>query len=156
MEEPLGFEKRDTGKLEARRIAAMKRLADGESTSQIARSLGVCIQSVQRWARSYRLHGNDGLRSLPKSGPRPKLAPEKLARLPELLSRGPLAFGFETPVWTSERVSLLIWNRFRVRYSHDHAHRLIQGLGWKWHEHTWVPPKPESRREGKQKSPRLD
>jgi transposase len=52
-----------------------------------------------------------------------------------------MAHGFDTPVWTSERIALLIWRRFRVRYSRDHAHRLLQQLGWRWHEHTWLPPK---------------
>ena len=110
----LGYERRDAEKLEARRIEAMARLQRGESTSTIARSLGVRIQSVQRWARCYRLDGTDGLRRLPKSGPRPKLGREKLARLPALLTQGPLAHGFDTPVWTSERIAVLIWRRFRV------------------------------------------
>src|SRR6202163_125353 len=105
MSRHLGYARRDSAKLEARRIAAMTRLQRGESTSTIARSLGVSIQSVQRWARTYRLHGKEGLRHLPKSGPRPKLAGEKLIRLSSLLARGPLAYGFETPVWTSERVA---------------------------------------------------
>jgi transposase len=119
----------------------MARLRRGESTSIVARSLGVCIQSVQRWARIHRLHGEDGLRRLPKSGPHPKLAREKLARLPGLLARGPIAYGFATPIWTSERIADLIWSRFRVRYSHDHVKRLLPSLGWRWHEHTWVPAK---------------
>jgi transposase len=135
----LGYKRRDAKKLEARRYAAMARLKRGESTSAIARSLGVSIQSVQRWARCYRLHGEEGLRHLPKSGPRPKLAREKLARLPALLAQGPLTFGFDTPVWTSERIASLIWSRFRVRYSRDHVHRLLPGLGWRWHQHTWLP-----------------
>ena len=137
----LGYEQRDAEKLEARRIAAVARLQRGESTSKVARSLGVRIQSVQRWARCYRLRGENGLRRLPKSGPHPKLAREKLARLPDLLAQGPAAHGFETPVWTSERIAILIWRRFRVRYSRDHTHRLIQRLGWRWHEHTWLPPR---------------
>jgi transposase len=140
----LGYERRDTAKLEARRIAAMARLRRGESTSTVARSLGVSIQSVQRWARAYRLHGNDALRRLPKSGPYPKLAREKLARLPGLLARGPLAHGFETPVWTSERIALVVWRCFRVRYSCDHVKRLLPSLGWRWHEHTWLPSKPKN------------
>src|ERR1039458_3452304 len=130
----LGFDRRDAQKLEARRIAAMARLRRGESTSTVARSLGVCIQSVQRWARTCRLQGKEGLRRLPKCGPHPKLAREKLARLPDLLAQGPLSHGFETPVWTSERIADLIWNRFRVRYSPDHVKRLPPGLGWKWQE----------------------
>src|ERR1700726_790296 len=141
----LGYERRDVDKLEARRFAAMARLQRGESTSAIARSLGVSIQSVQRWARCYRLHGEEGLRHLPKSGPRPKLAREKLARLPGMLAQGPLAFGFDTPVWTSERVASLIWRRFRVRYSSDHMKRLLPRLGWKWHERAWVSTKAKQR-----------
>jgi transposase len=117
MPRPLGYKLRDVKKLEARRVRAVARLKRGESTSAVARSLGVGIQSVQRWARCYRLHGKEGLRRLPKSGPRPKLAREKLARLPGLLTKGPFAFGFDTPVWTSERIASLIWSRFRVRYS---------------------------------------
>jgi transposase len=140
----LGYKRRDVAKLETRRIAAMVRLRRGESTSTIARSLGVSIQSVQRWARTYRLHGNDGLRRLPKSGPHPKLASEKLAQLPALLARGPVAYGFDTPVWTSERVAGVIWSRFRVRYSPDHVKYVLRSLGWRWHEHTWLPASPKN------------
>jgi transposase len=140
----LGYKRRDAEKLEARRIAAMARLQRGESTSIVACSLGVSIQSVQRWARCYRLHGNEGLRRLPKSGPRPKLARDKLARLPSLLALGPSVHGFDTPVWTSERIASLIWSRFRVRYSVDHVKRLLPSIGWRWHEHTWLPSKPKN------------
>ena len=139
----LGYERRDAEKLEARRFAAVARLRRGESTSTVARSLGVRIQSVQRWARCYRLQGEDGLRRLLKSGPHPKLAREKLARLAGLLARGPVAHGFDTPVWTSERIAALIWSRFRVRYSLDHVRRLLPSLGWRWHEHTWWPQERE-------------
>lgn len=133
--------RRDAKKLEARRFAAIARIQQGESTSQIARSLGVCIQSVQHWARSYRLSGDEGLRRRPKTGgPRPKLARDKLEGLPSLLAQGPSAHGFDTPVWTTERIAGLIWRRFRVRYSRDYVkHRLMPRLGWRWHKHTWLP-----------------
>lgn len=141
MPRPLGYKRRDARKLEERRFAAVTRLRNGESTAVVARSLGVSIQSVQRWARCHRLHGDGGLRQRPKTGgPRPKLSGEKLARLRELLEQGPSAHGFDTPVWTTERVGVLIWRRFRVRYSRDHVkHHLLPRLGWKWHKHTWLP-----------------
>jgi len=144
MQRHLGYKRRDAAKLEARRITAMARVRRGESTSKVARSLGVSIQSVQRWARSYRLHGEEGLLLLPKSGPHPKLAREKLAQLPALLARGPIAYGFKTPVWTSERIASMIWTRFRVRYSSDYVKRLLPAIGWRWHEHTWLPSKPKN------------
>ena len=138
MPRPLGYKRRDAKKLETRRVAAMARLQRGESTSAVARSLGMSIQSVQRWALWHRLRGEEGLRRRPKPGGRPKLPPEKLVRLPGLLAQGPVAHGFDTPVWTSERIAGLIWRRFRVRYSRDHVHRLLPSLGWRWHKHTWV------------------
>ena len=136
----LGYKRRDAKKLEKRRFAAVARLRQGESTAAVARFFGVGIQSVQRWARSYRSQGDDGLRRQPKTGGRPKLANEKLARLRNLLEKGPAAHGFDTPVWTSDRIATLIWRRFRVRYSRDHIHhRLMPLLKWKWHKHTWLP-----------------
>ncbi len=139
MPRPLGYKRRDAKKLEARRFAAMARLQRGESTLAVARSLGVSMQSVQRCALWHRLREKEGLRRRPKTGGRPKLPREKLARLPSLLAQGPVAHGFDTPVWTSERIAGLIWRRFRLRYSRDHVHRLLPRLGWRWHKHTWVP-----------------
>lgn len=143
MPSPLGYKRRDAKKLEARRFAAVDRLQHGESSAAVARSLGVSPQSVQRWARLHRTAGDVGLRLRPKTrGPRPKLSPEKLARLRELLEQGPFAHGFDTPVWTTERTTHLIWRRFRVRYSRDHVkHTLLPRLDWKWHKHTWQPAK---------------
>jgi putative transposase len=137
----LGYKHRDQKKLEARRLAAVARLQKGESTAAVARSLGVSIQSVQRWARWHRAGGDERLRCRPKTGgPRPKLPREKLKELRDLLEKGPIADGFDTPVWTTERVTLLIRRRFGVRYSRDHVkHTLLPRLDWKWHKHTWLP-----------------
>lgn len=144
MPRPLGYKRRDAKKLEERRFSAVARLKRGESTVSVARSLGVCKQSVQRWAAWHRLHGEEGLRSRPKTGgPHPKLPQDKLAELPSLLAQGPSAHGFDTPVWTTERIVGLIWRRFRVRYSRDYVkHRLMPRLGWRWHKHTWLPAEP--------------
>ncbi len=150
MPHPLGYKRRDAKKLEARRFAAVARLQRGESIAGVARSLGVCKQSVQRWAAWHRLRGEDGLRSQPKTGgPRPKLPPDKLGRLPSLLEQGPSAHGYDTPVWTTERIAHLIWRRFRVRYSRDYVkHRLMPRLGWRWHKHTWQPVRARKRADG--------
>lgn len=141
MPRPLGYKRRDAKKLEERRFHAVARVRRGEPTSAVARSLGVSIQSVQRWARCHRHDGDAGLRRKPKAGgPRPKLTPGKLQRLRALLEQGPVAHGFDTPVWTTERIANLIWRRFRVRYSRDHLKlNLLPRIQWKWHKHTWLP-----------------
>ena len=68
MPRPLGYKRRDAKKLEARRFAAVARLQRGESIAEVARSLGVCKQSVQRWAAWYRLRGEKGCARRPKTG----------------------------------------------------------------------------------------
>src|SRR5207245_9635896 len=130
---PMAVRRHVPKKLEVCPLAAMARLRRGESTSAVARSLGLSMQPVQRWALWHRLRGKERRRRRPKTGGRPKLPREKLARLPSLLAQGPEAHGFDTPVWTSERIAGLIWRRFRVRYSRDHVHRLLPGLGWSGH-----------------------
>jgi transposase len=56
------------------------------------------------------------------------------------MARRAAVHGFDTPVWTTERIAGLIWRRFRVRYSRDYVkHRLMPRLGWRWHKHTWLP-----------------
>ena len=144
----LGYKRRDARKLEERRFDAIARLRRGESAAAVARSLGVSMQSVQRWARWHRSGGDEGLRRRPKTGgPKPKLSQDKLARLGELLEQGPAAHGFDTPVWTIERIARLIWRRFRVRYSRDHLkNRLLPHLNWRWHKHTWVPARLDRAR----------
>ena len=59
-------------------------------------------------------------------GPHRKLSNEKLIQLSDLLALGPLAYGYDTPVWTSERIAALIWSRFRVRYSVGYVKRLLR------------------------------
>lgn len=137
----LGYKRRDARKLETRRFTAIARLHRGETPATVARSFGVSVQSVQRWARWHRAGGNDRLRRRPKiRGPQPKLPREKLKELRVLLERGPVANGFDTPVWTTERVALLIRRHFGVTYSRDHLkHTLLPRLEWKWHKHTWLP-----------------
>jgi transposase len=48
------------------------------------------------------------------------------------LARGAEAYGFPSPVWTTQRVADLLWQRFRVRYDRDHVCRLLHRFGWSW------------------------
>ena len=147
MPRPLGYKRRDAKKLEARRIAAMGRVQRGESTSAVARSSWVCASSrFNDGPEPTAYTGKKGFATSRSPGQH-RLSPEKLARLPDLLARGPIAHGFETPVWTSERVALLIWRHFlffQVRYSFDYVKHLLLRIGWRWHEHTWLPSKSKN------------
>jgi transposase len=123
---------RDEHRMEARRLAAVPRLQRGEPLALIARSLGVSRQAVRKWAQQYRRGGAVGLQRRQRAGRPPKLARAQLAQLPRLLMRGAEAYGFPTPLRTTQRVADLLWQRFRVRYDRDHVCCLLHRFGWSW------------------------
>lgn len=118
--------------MEARRLAALPRLQRGDSLSSIARQLGVSRQAVFVWAQQWRRGGKAGLHRRPRPGHPTKLARARLEQLPRLLAQGAEAYGFSSPIWTTQRVADLIWRRFRVRYDRDHVCRLLHRFGWSW------------------------
>jgi transposase len=66
------------------------------------------------------------------------LAPDQLARLPDLLHRGPEAYGFRGQVWTRPRVAEVIRVEFGMFYHPTHVGRLLKAL-------RWSPQKPMRR-----------
>ena len=51
-------------------------------------------------------------------------------RLEELLKQGPEQLGYETSLWTSERVAHLIESEFGIRYHPGHVWKILVRLGW--------------------------
>lgn len=123
---------RDASALEARRLAALPLFQRRDSLSSIARQLGVSRQAVFSWAQRWRRRGQTGLHRRPRPGRPTKLAGARLAQLPRLLAQGAEAYGFSSPIWTTQRVADLIWRRFGVRYDRDHVCRLLHRFGWTW------------------------
>jgi transposase len=123
---------RDFVALEARRRQAIQWIREGRPKAEAARRSGVSWQAVWTWWRAYRRAGSRGLARRKHPGPPPKLSRRKLAQLPHLLAQGAEAYGFSSPLWTTQRVADLIWRRFRVRYDRDHVCRLLHRFGWSW------------------------
>ena len=111
-----------------RRALALKRR--GWAQAAIAEALGVTPGAVSQWLAAARRGGPQALRARPATGRPPKLAPERLSRLPDLLWEGPEDHGFRGEVWTCARVAKVIEREFGVRYHKDHVGRLLKGVGW--------------------------
>jgi transposase len=63
----------------------------GWAQRQMAEALGVSEGAVSQWMTRARDAGPEALRRRPPPGAPRRLSPDQLARLPELLQRGPLA-----------------------------------------------------------------
>jgi transposase len=102
--------------LEARRLEAAELFAQGRSQAEVARELGVSRQSAHVWHAAWQQGGVDALRSRGPTGPDPKLSATQLARVEEALLAGAMANGFDTDLWTLERVAVVITQLTGVRY----------------------------------------
>jgi transposase len=122
---------------EARRLQAWHLTQQGWSQHQIAAALGVSEGAVSQWMKRARAFGATALRHRPYLGAAPRLSPDQLARLPELLHRGAEAYGFRGQVWTRSRIAALIHLAFGIWYNTRHVGRLCLMI-------HWSPPKNPS------------
>jgi transposase len=122
--------KRDFDALERRRFQALRLFAKRLNNSEIGRRLKVSNQTVSRWRRERRQGGDNALRQAGRAGRLPRLSESDKARLVELLKQGPEQLGYETPLWTCERVAHLIATNFGVDYHPGHVWRILRQLHW--------------------------
>ena len=131
MGNPLGV-KRDFSALERRRLRAAVLLEKGIHEAEVARRVGVHRQSVNRWKQALEKLGRTGLKKAGRAGRKPLVSAAKLRTIEADLERGPQALGYETGLWTTQRVAELIEERFGVRYTAEHVGSLLRRLGWSY------------------------
>ena len=130
--------KRDFAALERRRLEALKLLKQGFNQSEVARRVKVCSQTVSRWARAISAGGEKTLSAAGRAGRKPLLDDRQRERLIGRLLEGPERLGYETPLWTCNRVAHLIQEEFGIRYHSGHVWKLLRQL-------KWSPQRPAGR-----------
>lgn len=116
--------------LERRRQRAVKMLQQGSTITEVARRVGSSHSSVILWRDMVRGRGMEALKAKPASGRPPKLSHRQLEKLPALLLKGALAWGYSTDLWTTTRIAEVIERKFHVKFHRAHVGRLLAGLNW--------------------------
>jgi transposase len=157
--------RRDFAALEQRRFEGLKLLRQGFNQSEVARRVKVCSQTVSRWTQMVTHEGEKALRAAGRAGRKRLLDEKQRQRLVARLLEGPEKLGYETPLWTCERVAHLIEQEFGVRYHAGHVWKLLRQLNWspqrpagralerneeaigEWKRKTWpaIKKKPKKR-----------
>jgi transposase len=149
--------------LEKRRWRAIDLLKSGLSITAVARHVRSSHSSVILWRDTLRRRGRSGLKAKPIPGRPTKLGSKQIRKLPALLLRGALTWGYSTDLWTTSRIAAVIEREFRVRFHRAHVGRLLADLGWscqkperralerdeeaieRWKRYRWTAIKKKSR-----------
>jgi transposase len=117
--------------LEARWLQAAELFAQGCTQAEVAHELGVSRQSAHVWHARFQQGGVEALRSRGPTGLDPKLSAAQLAQVEQALLAGTMANGFDTDLWTLERVAVVITQLTGVRYHPSHVWVILRRrLGW--------------------------
>jgi transposase len=114
---------------EARRFRALALKERGWKQARIAEELGVTPGAVSQWLKRAREEGREALLTRKGGGPKPRLQEEQIQQLPELLARGPQAYGFRGNSWTRSRIIAVIHQVYGVQFSHGHIGRIMRRGG---------------------------
>src|SRR5437868_11075085 len=134
--------KRDFRALGRRRFEAFKLLKQGYNQSEVARRVKVCSQTVSRWASAVSEEGERALEATSRAGRKPLLDQKQRQRLVTRLLEGPEKLGYETPLWTCNRVGHRIGEGFGIHYN--------SGNVWKrWRHLNWGRQRPAGRGRGR-------
>ena len=124
------YPKRSGAEWEAVRLKAAARFAQGERVCDVARALNASPQAVRVWRGDWMEGGAEALRSKgPRGRPR-KLSAEQLKALAAEPLKGPRAQGYQTELWTLERIAKLIRRLFGVSYHPGHVFKVLRAMGW--------------------------
>lgn len=97
--------------------------------AEIGRHLGVSRQTISGWRQDWRKHGSNGL-IIGTPGQKPRLTDEQWKQITEALLAGPEANGYDTQLWTLERIADLIKKITGVSYNSNYVWELLQRQGW--------------------------
>ena len=123
--------RRDFEGMERRRKRAARMFERGVSQAEVARALEVSRQSVSRWYADWQAGGTKALKGAGRAGRLPRLTKAQLGRIDRALRKGPRAHGFNTDLWTLDRVATVIEAETGVRYHPGHVWKLLRDkLGW--------------------------
>lgn len=116
--------------LESRRRKCFELLESGKTATEVAEILGVARTSIQRWKAMVREGGKRALKAIPQYVPECRMSPEQQKELGKIITAGAQVAGYPTDLWTTARITDVIWKRFKIQYNHDHVGRMLHGLGF--------------------------
>jgi transposase len=114
----------------ARRMLALALVLEGASREDAARHAGMDRQTLRDWVHRDNAEGLAGLRDRPHPGPTPRLTPEQMAELEQVVEQGPDPARDGVVRWRRIDLKALIKARFDVDLHERSVGKLLRRLGF--------------------------
>lgn len=111
------------------RRMAVKRVREGETSSAVMRSYGLCRTTIYPWLRAHAKDGEAALQSRPSTGRPPTLSARQQRQVRGwICGKDPRQYGFDFGLWTRRIVAELMEDKFGRRLSLTAVGRLLAAL----------------------------
>lgn len=121
---------------ESIRLEAGKLFAKGIPQADIARRCKASPAAVSYWHTAWKRRGRKGLKSKGHPGFASQLTKEKRHQFKQAIFKGPLAYGYQTNLWTLPRLATVMKQVTHIRFSEVWTWHIVRELGF-------TPQKPQ-------------
>ncbi|MDZ4299509.1 MAG: winged helix-turn-helix domain-containing protein, partial [Candidatus Sungbacteria bacterium] len=115
---------------EQRRFKAAELFKKGIHQAEVARRLGVTPVAVHQWYHTWKKRGRNGLRSKGHPGFSSQLTDADRKKVKRAILHGAKKFGYETDLWTLERVGLVMKRVTGKSFGHSWIWQIVLSLGF--------------------------
>lgn len=115
--------------LEHYRFRAVDLWKEGKKINDIAHYFGLHRVTVSYWISKYKSGGKNVLKSRKALGPNFKLTPKEMREVLNILKKDATNFRFETPLWTTKRLGLVIEKKTGKKLHNSNVWRLLKRMG---------------------------
>jgi transposase len=113
----------------ALRIQGVLLSLERHSVSDIAQLLDVHRSTAHTWIERWNTFREEGLLEGYRPGRPAGLTEADRQRLRDIVDSGPVAYGLQTGIWTSNNVAEVIAEEFGVAYHPGHVRKLLRQVG---------------------------
>jgi transposase len=114
----------------ATRLHAVALNMEGRTAPQIAEILKVHRSKVSLWLYRWQEGGIEGVLEGHRPGRPARLSDNQRKTIADILDSGPVAYGFNSGVWTCPMASRVIEEEFSISYHPAHVSRILHELGF--------------------------
>jgi transposase len=115
---------------QSRRLLSLAAALEGMSREAAARIGGMDRQTLRDWVHRFNAQGPEGLKDIRSKGHAPRLAPEQLAALAEIVETGPDREKDGVVRWRRIDLKRVVEERFGVVYHERTIGKLLKMLGF--------------------------